>query len=186
MSHVAHIRVGVVVARERIAQPWEEFAWRPVEVVFPAPAEDRCVLMRKTEHATYYFLGTTDIELHRKETTGYLENLSSDAPSLYVVARRTPETEPPLQLHLVTASPTEGQAYAEGGDDILEPVAMPAGIAELVAMFAAEHHVEEKFIKRVRQKFGKRDEHQFGQEPIAELRTRMRRAGNEGGHEPVR
>ncbi len=180
MSQVATIRVGVVLARERIGSPWEEFAWRPLAVMFPAPAENRCVTIRETEQAAIYLLGTTDIELHRKETGGYLENLSSGAPSLYVVLRRTADSVPPLELHLVTASPTEGQAYGEGGDEIVGRVAMPDAIAEIVDLFVAEHHTHEVFVKRARQDFIEPEEYQFGQEPISQLRARMRRGGNEG------
>ena len=180
MNRIATIKVGVVVVRERVGHPWEEFAWRPIEVVFPAPADDRRTLIRESDDSTYYFLGTTDIELHPREADGYLDNLAAGAPSLYVVLRHAGDIEPPLTLQLVTASPTDVQAYGEGGDEILGPVAMPDAIAELVGGFVAEHHKEETFVKRVRENYSAREEHQFGQEPIHELRSRMGKAGNGG------
>jgi hypothetical protein len=181
MSRIATIKVGVVVVRERTGHPLEEFAWRPVEVVFPAPADDQRTLIRESDDSTYYFIGTTDIELHPREASGYLDNLVGGAPSLYVVLRRASDIEPPFTLHLVTASPTDVQAYGEGGDELLGPVAMPEAIAELVGMFVAEHHSEETFVKRVRQNYSTEEEHQFGQEPIHELRSRMRKARAIGG-----
>jgi Protein of unknown function (DUF3305) len=180
MNRIATIKVGVVAVRERTGHPWEEFAWRPIEVVFPAPAGERGMLIRQSDDSTYYFLGTADIELHPREAGGYLDNLAGGAPSLYVVLRRASHLEPPLVLHLVTASPTDVQAYGEGGDEILGPVAMPDAIVELVGRFVAENHKEETFVKRVRANYSAREEHQFGQEPIHELRSRMRGDGNGG------
>ena len=56
----------------------------------------------------------------------------------------------PLDLVLVTASPFEGQDYADNGTDLVEKVPMPAGLIAWIRDFALEHHVDEDFIKRRR------------------------------------
>ena len=58
---------------------------------------------------------------------------------------------------------------------------MPDALIELLEAFVAEHHVEEPFVKRQRQKHHRAEEHKFGQEPIEVLRQRAagRRARNE-------
>ena len=42
------------------------------------------------------------------------------------------------------------EAMTEAGNNIVEPVPMPQPIAELVAAFVGEHHVERQFFKRKR------------------------------------
>ena len=54
----------------------------------------------------------------------------------------------------------------------MRPVAMPQPLLELLEAFVAEHHVEEPFVKRQRQKHHQAEEHKFGQEPIEVLRKR--------------
>jgi hypothetical protein len=51
---------------------------------------------------------------------------------------------------LVTADPAEGEAMTEAGNNIVESIAMPDAIREQVAAFVAEHHVEQVFVKRQR------------------------------------
>ena len=85
----------------------------------------------------------------RGDTARYRDNLASGAPSLWVVLRPT-DAEPPLALALVTADPSEGEARTEAGGDLVEAVAMPPSIVEMIAAFIAEHHVEQAFFKRKR------------------------------------
>jgi len=52
----------------------------------------------------------------------------------------------------VTADPSEGEGFTEAGNDLVEPVPMPASIAEAMADFLAEHHVHRPFFKRQRER----------------------------------
>ena len=54
------------------------------------------------------------------------------------------------QPFLVTASPYEAQQYQVGGDEIVEPVAMPEAVIAWVRDFVDRHHVDEPFVKRKR------------------------------------
>ena len=58
--------------------------------------------------------------------------------------------EPPYALYLVTADPAEGEGMTAAGNNIVEPVPMPDIVRDTVAAFVAEHHVEEVFVKRKR------------------------------------
>ena len=68
---------------------------------------------------------------------------------LWVVLRPT-EVEPPFEVIAVTADPNEGEAFTQAGNDLVEPVAMPASVREAVQSFVTAHNVEAKFFKRKR------------------------------------
>ncbi len=50
----------------------------------------------------------------------------------------------------VTADPSEGEAFTEAGNDLVETVPMPGDIRDTLEAFVAEHHVERAFFKRQR------------------------------------
>lgn len=177
MSTTTSIRVGVTVVREPNPSPWAEHAWRPLSAVYPAPVGETWRLMRETADSAIFLAGRFDIVLHRKEAAAYVDNLCEIEPSLWVVLRQNLGSEPPLEVHLVTPSPTEVQAYGEGGDEIIGPVPMPDAIQEFVAAFAAEHYEEERFVKRARRSFSGEEAAKFGKEPIFGARNRRRRTG---------
>jgi hypothetical protein len=105
--------------------------------------------LRAEAEVTTFYAGSAEIELFRSETTYYRDNLTSGAPGLWVVMSPT-EAEPPYQILLVTADPTEGEALTETATNLVEQVPMPESIQAIVAAFVAEHHVEQQFIKRKR------------------------------------
>jgi hypothetical protein len=98
--------------------------------------------------ATTFYAGMADIALHRTETTNYRDNLAGDG-QLWVSLRPT-GIDPPYEVFGVTADPAEGEAWTETGADLVDVVAMPDAIREVVAGFIAEHHVERPFYKRKR------------------------------------
>jgi hypothetical protein len=98
---------------------------------------------------TLFFAGEAVIELHRTETAKYRDNLASGAPALWV-ALRPVTSERPYEILAVTADPAEGEALTDAGSNLVEAVPMPPDVAEIVARFIAEHHVERPFLKRQR------------------------------------
>ncbi len=179
------IRVGVVVAREQIENIWEPFRWCPLEVHSDPPGTEGWVELRRLADATHFHTGRSEIVLYRNEVPGYIANLSSPSPCLYVILRETEDDAQPLEVHLVTPSNSEVQAYGESGAEVIGAVPMPPEIREVVSAFVDAHYQEEKFVKRKRQKFDDNERHVFGQEPIVELRKRMRAAGIEDTDEPL-
>lgn len=146
---VATIPVGVIVERVKAASQWIDFTWRPTAALAGQPATPPWTkLADDGERATFY-AGPATVELHRTETANYRDNLTSSSPSLWVVLRET-GAEPPYALYLVTADPAEGEGMTEAGSNIVEPVPMPEPVRDTIAAFVAEHHVDEVFVKRKR------------------------------------
>lgn len=175
MQRTLSIPVGVVIAHDKIDHPWQEYAWRAVSVFLNAPEVSEWRELRRGPTFVHYHAATLPLELHPKETAGYQANLGEATPSVYVVLRDRPERgSQPIEVHMVTASPHEAEAYGHTSEETIASVTMPEALAELMAAFVAEHHVEEPFIKRQRQKHHRPEEHKFGQEPIEVLRERMR------------
>ena len=50
----------------------------------------------------------------------------------------------------VTASPFDAQDYADNGEDIVEPVPMPDTLVAWLSAFVGQHHVDQEFVKRRR------------------------------------
>jgi uncharacterized protein DUF3305 len=143
------IPVGVVVARRKAASQWIDFTWAPIAVLHGVPEAEPWTVLSRDEETTTYYAGSAEVELYRSETTYYRDNLATGVPSLWVVMAST-EADPPYRLVTVTADPAEGEGFTESAANLVEQVAMPPPIVELVAAFVAEHHVERQFFKRKR------------------------------------
>ena len=146
---LARIAVGVVVERRAATSPWIEHVWRPVGVLAGVPETEPWTSLPGAASADMFYAGTAEVELHRSETTNYRDNLASGQASLWVVLRPT-GGDPPFTVVTVTADPAEGEAFTETATDLVESVPMPEPIADAVAAFVAEHHVERAFEKRKR------------------------------------
>jgi hypothetical protein len=151
MSAAPHGRltVGVVVERQKAASQWIDFTWRPTAVLAGQPAAAPWTVLSSTAETTSFYAGTAEVLLYRSESALYRDNLASGAPLLWVVLRAT-GAEPPYQFVAVTADPAEGESFTQAGDDIVEALPMPASVRAIVAAFVAEHHVEQPFVKRQR------------------------------------
>jgi hypothetical protein len=146
---LASIAVGVVVERSKSASQWADFYWRPVGVLTGAPETPPWTkLSDDGERATFY-AGSTAVALYRTETANYRDNLRLETPLLWIILRPA-EADPPYELAAVTADPAEGEAMTEAGNNLVDTVAMPRPMQETIAAFVAEHHVEEVFVKRKR------------------------------------
>ena len=177
------VPLGVVIAREKVEHPWQDYVWRPVSVFLDAEPVAEWRLLRHGPGFEQYHAATLPLEFHRKETASYRVNLANGVPSVYVVLRDGAEgaSTYPMHVHLVTASPFEVQAYGHGIEEIVGRVAMPERLVALTQEFIAAHHVEEPFVKRRREKHHAEDDHKFGQEPLVVLRDRMQKAERAAG-----
>lgn len=148
------IPVGVVVERTKGTSAWVDYLWRPTAVLAGVPdTPPWSTLSDDGERATFY-AGAANIELYRTETGNYRDNIGTGEPLLWVVLRKT-ESEPPYTVFAVLADPAEGEAMTEAGNDLVETVAMPAPVQEVVAAFVEAHHVERVFVKRKRDRANK-------------------------------
>jgi hypothetical protein len=148
---LAHIAVGVIVERRRAKSPWLDFIWRPAAVLAGTPEAAPWTPLGDAEGAALFYAGDAVIELYRTETANYRNNLASSAPSVWVIMRPD-ATRNAYKLLAVTADPAEGEAFTDAGSDLVEPVPMPAVIAEAIGHFIAKYHVERPFFKRRRER----------------------------------
>jgi hypothetical protein len=143
------ISVGVVVERRKSTSPWADFVWQPVAVLSGIPAAAPWTPLAVDGDAARFYAGAAEVALYRSETENYLRNLQSGAPSVWVMLDAT-GGDPPYRLAAVTADPAEGEGLTEPGQGIVEAVPMPEPLREAIAAFAAEHHVDQPFTKRKR------------------------------------
>jgi len=144
--------LGVVVERRAIDNPWQRWTWLPVAVIPGAPPVREWRILREGDDFVQYHAATLPLVLHPKETAAYRQNLSQRRPAIYVGLRALEAGPHEVSPFLVTASPDEAQAYLDGGEDIIEGVAVPDVLAAWIADFIERHHVEEPFVKRRRRR----------------------------------
>jgi len=152
MSQVApllRIPVGVVVERRKATSPWADVIWRPVAVLGGLPDAAPWTPLAIDREAATFYAGAAEIELYRSEADNYRRNLASATPAIWVALQET-GGDPPYAVAAVTADPAEGEGLTEPGQGIIEAVAMPELLRQAIAGFVAEHHVEQVFTKRTR------------------------------------
>lgn len=143
--------IGVVIRRLPGATRWAKWTWKAVSLL-PGAGDAHWKVMRQEDDVTEYHAATRTLELFGTDTEAYMHGLSAREPSIYVVMRQPDDSDDPLDVLLVTASPYEAQDYADTGEEIVEKVPMPAGLIAWIRDFVAAHHEEEVFVKRRRDK----------------------------------
>jgi hypothetical protein len=143
------VPVGVIVQRSKAMSQWIDHIWRPIAVLPGVPDTEPWTKLSDDGDTATFYIGATEIEMFPSDTTQYRDNLFSGSPSLWVTLRPT-GAEPPYELLSVTADTAEGEALTETGHDLVEMVPMPDEIADALAQFVTEHHVERIFYKRKR------------------------------------
>lgn len=151
--------LGIVIERREINHRWQKYAWRAVAVL-PGAAEmnplDPWKELAKGEQDgaawVQYHAGTLKLNLFRKETEGYRVNLSQQPPRVFIVLRDGAENESDHDILPVAATvcPYEAQDYLDSGNDLVEVVTMPPGLAAFVQDYVDRHHKDEPFKKRKR------------------------------------
>jgi hypothetical protein len=149
MERTAEMQVGVVLRRTPGVTRWQREVWSLAGVIEHAPpvGPDGRILREEGETLEVH-AATLTLELHRKETEGLVQNLSAQVPSVWVALRGTGRPT----AASVTVSPFEAGCYDIDDEDRIEKVAMPEGMRAWIGTCVASHHVDEKFIKRQRDK----------------------------------
>lgn len=143
------LAVGVVVERRNAKSAWADFVWRPSAVLAGEPDAAPWTLLEAQADRTTFYAGAGEVLLYRSDTAFYRDNLATGEPMLWAVLRPT-GGEPPFAVVTVTADPSEGEALATIGTDLVEALPMPAPIRDAIEAFVAAHHVEHAFAKRKR------------------------------------
>lgn len=152
-TETLRIPVGVVVERHRAHSPWLDAVYRPVSILAGIPETAAWTSIDSNDEITTLYAGQAVVELFRTDTAQYRANLASGRPSLWVVLRPV-DAGIPFSLLRVTADPSEGEALTGAGNDLVEPVPMPASVIATVAEFVARHPPTESFYKRERDRPG--------------------------------
>ncbi|MGO1117915.1 DUF3305 domain-containing protein [Rhodovibrionaceae bacterium A322] len=161
------LALGVVLRRQVSSHPWADYSWKALSLLVGAAPLDPLgdwVTLEEGEDWSDFHAGTLTLALHRKDTEAYKVNLTQDPPKVFVVLRSGDDLESDHD-HLpvaVTVSPYEAQDYLDSGEDLVEPVPMPAGLIAYLQSYVDVHHVDEPFYKRKRKDYDPRKE-RFGQ-----------------------
>ena len=149
----ASMPLGIVVRRMPGVTRWVDWTWKAVAVL-PGAAPADWVEMRRDGKAVEFHAATVPLELFRTDTEAYKSGLSTRVPSIYVVLRENEDEAESggVEVTLATASPYEAQDYMDTGEEIVEPVPMPEALVAFIRDFVDEHHEEEVFVKRRRDK----------------------------------
>jgi hypothetical protein len=149
----ASMPVGIIVRKTPGVTRWAKWAWK-VTGILPGAGPAKWHELRRDGDAVEYHAATLTMDLWSTDTEAYLVGLSAKIPSVTVVLRdhTDPNADIPWEPAFVTASPYEGQDYLDSGDGLVEAVPMPLTVMAWVRDFVQEHHVEEPFIKRQRDK----------------------------------
>lgn len=145
--------LGIVIRRRPSTSRWVRWSWQAVAVL-PGAGPAHWQPMREEGGVVEYHAATVPLELWRTDTEAYLTGLSARIPTIGVILRDNSDadSEHPFEVLLATASPYETQDYTDSGEEQVELVPMPAGLIALIRDFCKEHHVEEEFVKRRRDK----------------------------------
>jgi len=145
----ASVEVGVLVERRPAVTQWAEHVWAATELLLDPPELPAWTLLRQDGSRAVFFAGTAEIRLFRTETENLKHNMEAPEPRIWAVLRPV-DGNPGMTLQCVTADPGEAHLYADSGNDLVEPLAMPAPLAEAIRAFIAAHHREQVHHKRKR------------------------------------
>lgn len=151
-------RLGVVVRRQPGVTRWQKWSFRAASVCMPTGQEAWSLLYDHGQVQDLY-AGEAELELHGADTEAYIHGLQAKLPCLYVVLRSA-LGDVPFEIEMITASPYEAQDYDEMEETTVEKVSMPQEIVAWITQFIENHHVDEAFVKRQRDKkvFGAKQE----------------------------
>lgn len=133
-AQMVSIPLGVVVARTNVQDGWSMDRWRAVSVLLDPPQFDGWREMPSKPGLTQCHAGNLLLRIDRCRSVEYRINLTNGEPSVYVVLRdATPRgAAVPVEVRLVSASPFEVQPYRDSGIEMVDRVAMPPRLVNLV------------------------------------------------------
>jgi len=175
--------VGVVLRKSPGVTKWAKYAWRAVCILPGADPAD-WKLLRTEGGVSDYHVTTVPLTIYRSETEAYVHGLAANVPCVYVICRETNDPPKPLEVVMVTASPYEAQDYSDNGEDIVEKVMMTPQVHAWIAAYVEEHHEDEAFVKRRRDKHREHKQDGIGDARIVQA-TDVYRAPRRTGSEPT-
>jgi hypothetical protein len=127
--------VAVVMQRRAVQNRWIDCVWEPWSVLSGHEQGEVRRLVEESAVAQWLHPGFT-LMLHKDECEGYYLNVSSAAPSVFVLWRMEGERALPLD---VTASSDEAGRWLDGGHSV-DRVAMPPEIFAWVGDYVERNY----------------------------------------------
>jgi hypothetical protein len=156
MQEQRKLQVAVIMQRRPLANRWQPWQWRPLEVVIEPPGMGAAAprQMLDSEEDSRWWYGALDVELFRNEAEGYFLNVDSPTPSWFVMWRMEGEDEASLRAvpQKVTLSYNEASRLMDGGETV-DILPAPSQVVQWLAAFVAEHYRPEPKRKRKRPSF---------------------------------
>lgn len=143
--------VAAVLVRRPSRSQWASESWSVAGVVageVAATLDTTPRAIHSDGEETRYLCGGLTLQLHRDEGASYHHNLTTEAPSVFVICRESDHSSAP-QPFLTTVSYDEAAAYLEGGDEVY-PVPMPPEVYRWVESYVLAHYVPTPIVKRKR------------------------------------
>lgn len=148
------INVAVVMQRTPLANRWQPWQWRPVELTVDVPlpgATVRC--LREDPDDTRWLFSGFDVRLYSDEAEGYFLNVDSPTPCWFVMWRLEESDGAEIAVpKQVTLSYNEAARLMDGGERV---DTLPAGpeIVDHLRAFVQEHYRPEPKKKRRKPSF---------------------------------
>ena len=134
------LEVAVVMARVTTANRWVSERWEARAVMPDAGLGDEARVLIEFERERQVLHPGFPIELRRDEAQGYYLNISSPAPSAFVMWRMQEDQAVPV---LVTASYEEAARWLDSGENV-DAVSLPAEFLPRLIQFVSEHYRPER------------------------------------------
>jgi hypothetical protein len=136
-SRLAPYPIAIVMERVRLANRWGTERWETkgvVRDVSPAGSAEQVIV--SGENTTQILFPGHILKLHPDEAEGYLYNITSPQPKLFVMWRLHDGIARPER---VTASYHEGARWMDA-EETVDGVALPADLLPWISEFASEHY----------------------------------------------
>lgn len=150
MQGTEEMPLGIIVEKRKLDSKWQEHSWHAVAVLPVPPERETWSLIERGERFERFFAGVLPLELNKRATGSYRDNLEGAQPQVYVVLRAAESGPMPYRPYLATMAPDEAQVHLESGEDLVDGVPIPPAVSQWVKDFVARHHVEEEVYKRKR------------------------------------
>ena len=140
ISGLAPYPVAVIMERVKIEHRWASERWEAKGVVRdiePAGSGERVIV--SDERMTQILFPGFTLKLHPDEAEGYLYNITSPQPKIFVMWRLEDNVARPARL---TVSYHEGARWMDA-EETVDGVALPADLVPWIGEFAAAHYKPE-------------------------------------------
>jgi len=139
---VAPYPVAVIMERMRVAGRWAAEQWEAKGVVRDSGADAAAGrVIFQDDRITHYLFPGFQLRLRTDEAEGYLLNITSPQPKVFVLWRKDDEDET-ARPRLLTVSFNEGARWMDGGATV-DGVALPVDLLQWIGEFAERHYQPE-------------------------------------------